>query len=173
MAKRINSIIKVVISAVVIGCWLFQPLAASASLAKADKVLVIKSKRLLILLRNGEILKAYKVALGKHPDGHKTNAGDRKTPEGSYVLDSRKTESKFHKAIHISYPNEKDILEAQKLGVSAGGAIMIHGLPDNLASLGKDHRKWDWTDGCIAVTNSEIEEIWRLVPDGTPIQIKP
>lgn len=173
MAKRINSIIKVVISVMVFGCWLFQPVAASASLARADKVLVIKSKRLLILMRNGEILKAYKVALGKHPNGHKTNAGDRKTPEGSYILDSRNTESKFHKAIHISYPNEKDVLEAQKLGVSAGGAIMIHGLPDSLASMGKDHRNWDWTDGCIAVTNSEIEEIWRLVPDGTPIQIKP
>lgn len=173
MAKRINSIIRVVISILVFGCWLFQPVAASASLAKADKVLVIKSKRLLILMKNGEILKAYKVALGKQPKGHKTNAGDRKTPEGTYILDSRNPESKFHKAIHISYPNDKDILNAQKLGVSTGGAIMIHGLPDSLESIGRDHRNWDWTDGCIAVTNSEIEEIWRLVSDGTPIEIKP
>jgi murein L,D-transpeptidase YafK len=133
----------------------------------------MKSSRLLLVMKKGEILKAYKVALGKQPKGHKTSVGDRKTPEGTYILDSRKSDSKFHKAIHISYPNGKDILNAQKKGVSPGGAIMIHGLPDKLASLDKSHREWDWTDGCIAVTNSEIEEIWRLVPDGTPIEIKP
>ena len=173
MVKRIASTFGVVI---LIGffsyCW-FGPEKVSAALIKADKVVVIKSKRLLILMRDGEILKAYKIALGKQPKGHKTNAGDRKTPEGIYILDSRNPDSKFHRSIHISYPNESDILNAQKLGVSPGGAIMIHGLPDSLASIGKTHRTWDWTDGCIAVTNTEIEQIWRLVPDGTPIEIKP
>jgi murein L,D-transpeptidase YafK len=172
MMKRIISIFGIVVLIGGVGCW-FWPGKSSAALVKADKVVVIKSKRLLILMRDGEILKAYKIALGKQPKGRKTNAGDRKTPEGNYILDSRNTESKFHKSIHISYPSEKDILNAQKLGVSTGGAIMIHGLPDSLASLGKAHRTWDWTDGCIAVTNPEIEEIWRFVTDGTPIEIKP
>jgi murein L,D-transpeptidase YafK len=173
MVKRIASTFGIVILIGFFGyCW-FWPEKVSAALIKADKVVVIKSKRLLILMRDGEILKAYKIALGKQPKGHKTNAGDRKTPEGIYILDSRNPDSKFHRSIHISYPNESDILKAQKLGVSPGGAIMIHGLPDSLASIGKTHRTWDWTDGCIAVTNTEIEQIWRLVPDGTPIEIKP
>jgi murein L,D-transpeptidase YafK len=144
---------------------------ASATLVEADKVVVIKSKRLLILMRDGEILKAYRVSLGKQPNGRKTFAGDKKTPEGSYIVDSRNSESKFHKSLHISYPNKSDILNAQKLGVPPGGNIMIHGLPGS--NIGKIHRTWDWTDGCIAVTNSEIEEIWQLVPDGTPVEIKP
>lgn len=153
-------------------CW-FWPEEVSAALVKADKVVVIKSKRLLMLMKDGEILKAYKIALGKQPKGHKTNAGDRRTPEGNYILDSRNPESKFHRSIHISYPNKSDILNAQQHRVSPGGGIMIHGLPDDLESIGSVHRIWDWTDGCIAVTNSEIDEIWRLVPDRTPIEIKP
>ncbi len=140
---------------------------------KADKVVVIKSKRVLIVMNRGEILKAYKIALGKRPDGQKMKAGDRRTPEGRYVLDSRNSESRFHKSIHISYPSESDIENAHKLGAAPGGDIMIHGLPDKFKDLGKLHTLSDWTDGCIAVTNTEIEEIWQLVPDGTPIEIKP
>jgi murein L,D-transpeptidase YafK len=142
-------------------------------LPKADKVVVIKSKRLMMLLREGEIVKVYKVALGKQPNGHKSKAGDKRTPEGSYILDTRNSDSKFHLALHISYPNESDMLKALKLGVPAGGDIMIHGLSDKLKNMGKLHTASDWTDGCIAVTNPEIEEIWHLVPDGTPIEIKP
>lgn len=154
-------------------CHLIFPEKASAVSGKADKVIVIKSKRLLILLRKGEILKTYKVALGKQPNGHKKQTGDKKTPEGKYILDSRNSDSKFHLSIRISYPNESDVLKAQKLGVSPGRDIMIHGLPDDLSKVGKLHSLSDWTDGCIAVTNSEIEEIWQLVPDGAPIEIKP
>lgn len=146
---------------------------AFAALNKADKVVVVKSKRVLMLLRQGEIFKTYKVALGKEPSGHKTKAGDKRTPEGTYLLDSRNPDSKFHLAIHISYPNESDMLKAHKHGVSPGGDVMIHGLPHDLGRVGKLHRLSDWTNGCIAVTNTEIEEIWRLVPDGTPIEIKP
>ncbi|MBM4141536.1 MAG: hypothetical protein FJ242_08685 [Nitrospira sp.] len=144
-----------------------------ATFAQVDKVVVIKSKRLMILLQNGEILKTYRIALGKQPVGHKTREGDQKTPEGSYILNSRNVKSKYHLSITISYPNESDILKAQEQGVSPGGSIMIHGLPEDLESLGKLHRTLDWTNGCIAVTNSEIEEIWQLVPDGTQIEIKP
>lgn len=146
---------------------------ASASHTKADKVLVVKSSRIMMLLKDGEILKAYKVSLGKQPKGHKVKAGDQRTPEGSYVLDSRNPQSKFYKAIHISYPNRSDITAAQSLGVSPGNGIMIHGLPNKLGELGRIHRRWDWTDGCIAVTNEEMNEIWELISDGTPIEIKP
>jgi murein L,D-transpeptidase YafK len=147
--------------------------SALATLVKADKVVVIKSKRMLMLMKDGELFRAYKVALGKNPEGRKTKVGDRRTPEGSYVIDSRNSKSKFYRAIHISYPNEADISSAQKLGVSPGGSIMIHGLPNGFARVDKFHRVQDWTDGCIAVTNSEIEEIWEYVADGTPIEIKP
>ena len=155
------------------GFSLHLPEKAAASFMKADKVIVIKSKRLMMLIREGDILKIYKVALGKQPNGHKTKAGDKRTPEGTYLLDTRNSDSKFHLAIHISYPNESDSMNAQKRGVLPGGDIMIHGLSEKFKTIGKLHRTSDWTDGCIAVTNPEIEEIWKLVPDGTPIEIKP
>ncbi|MBF0329855.1 MAG: L,D-transpeptidase family protein [Nitrospirae bacterium] len=148
-------------------------LSATASHTKADKVLVVKNSRIMVLLKDGEILKVYKVSLGKKPTGHKVKAGDQRTPEGSYILDSRNPQSKFYKAIHISYPNKSDAANAQSLGVSPGGGIMIHGLPNKLGELGRLHRRWDWTDGCIAVTNEEMDEIWELISDGTPIEIKP
>jgi murein L,D-transpeptidase YafK len=149
------------------------PDEARGSLCKADKVVVVKSKRLMLVMGDGEILKVYKVALGKRPVGPKTVVGDKRTPEGTYILDARKADSRFHKAIHISYPNEADIARALKNGASPGGDIMIHGLPANFRDVGALHRVTDWTDGCIAVTNNEIEEIWKIVPDGTPIEIKP
>lgn len=144
-----------------------------AATDKADRIVVFKEKRLLFLLKEGEIIKAYKIALGKSPIGHKTRLGDNKTPEGVYTITSRKQSDKYHLTIFISYPNEEDIINAKRLGVSPGNSIAIHGLPKDLASLNKLHRNMDWTSGCIAVTNDEIEEIWRLVDDGTPIEIKP
>ena len=140
---------------------------------RADKVVVYKGKRELQLLRKGEVLKTYKIALGANPVGPKTRAGDKRTPEGSYVLDYRNPQSKFHLSIHISYPNAQDQANAAKLGVSPGGDIFVHGLPNGYSWLGASHRLHDWTDGCIAVTDEEIEEIWRAVPNGTTIEIKP
>jgi murein L,D-transpeptidase YafK len=99
--------------------------------------------------------------------------GDHRPPEGSYVLDSRNPNSHFYKAFHISYPNSKDIAAARKLGASPGGNIMLHGLPKECAFVGKAHSLHDWTDGCIAVSNEEMDEIWTLVRVGTPIEIKP
>ncbi len=145
----------------------------ASGLVQVDKVLVVKSKRVLVLMSAGEILKTYKIALGGRPTGHKLQKGDQRTPEGTYVLDSRNAHSKYHLSIHISYPNDNDLDGAQRRGMPPGGDIMIHGLPEKLENLGKLHRTVDWTQGCIAVTNKEIEEIWRLVPDGTPIEIKP
>lgn len=145
----------------------------SAVPAQADKVLVLKSKRTMTLLGKGSVLKTYKVALGKQPVGKKYCAGDKRTPEGEYVIDSRKADSRFHLALHVSYPNETDLQTSENLDVSPGGDIMIHGLPNGYEDVDEFHRITDWTDGCIAVTNEEMEEIWMLVPDGTPIEIKP
>jgi murein L,D-transpeptidase YafK len=138
-----------------------------------DRVVVYKHERKLVLLSQGKELRSYKVALGGEPVGPKTRQGDHRTPEGVYTLDSRNPNSHFYKAFHISYPNSIDIAAARKLGVSPGGDIMLHGLPKEYAWVGKAHVLHDWTNGCIAVTNEEMDEIWTLVRVGTTIEIKP
>lgn len=145
---------------------------ASAQL-HADRVVVLKKERTLELLNQGKVIKTYKVALGGDPNGPKTQQGDHKTPEGIYVLDSRNAHSQFHKSIHISYPNASDRAAARRNHVSPGGDVFVHGLPNGYGWVGEEHRAKDWTDGCIAVTNEEIEEIWKAVADGTPIEIRP
>jgi murein L,D-transpeptidase YafK len=140
---------------------------------EADKVVVEKAARRMLLLSDGQVLREYKIALGRCPVGPKTEEGDGKTPEGEYIIDYRNSQSRFHLALHISYPNAADIKRAQVLGVSPGNHIMIHGIRNGFGRIGKVHRLFDWTEGCIAVTNEEIQEIWRLVPDGTPIRISP
>jgi len=142
-----------------------------ASLTQADKVLVIKSKRLLLLLQNGSVLRQYDICLGRNPKGHKTRQGDYRTPEGTYFIDSRKQSRNFHLALHISYPNREDVIRARSSRVSPGSQIMLHGLPEGITIDDLPYR--DWTKGCIAVSNAAIEEIWELVPDGTPIEILP
>jgi murein L,D-transpeptidase YafK len=140
---------------------------------KADRVVVLKKERTLQLLSQGKIVKTYKVALGGEPVGPKTRQGDHRTPEGSYILDRRNAHSQFYKSIHISYPSAADRTRAGKLHASPGGDVFIHGLPNGYGWIGKEHRLKDWTDGCVAVTNEEMDEIWRAVADGTPIEIKP
>jgi murein L,D-transpeptidase YafK len=127
----------------------------------------------MTLLRGGKVLKTYKVALGSAPVGPKRVEGDHKTPEGNYVIDAKNAHSQFHLSLHISYPSEADQQRARDLGQPPGGAIMIHGLAVPFAYLGPLHRQIDWTDGCVAVTNAEIEEIWKLVPVGTKVEIRP
>lgn len=148
----------------------FLPVAAPDT-EMADFVLVDKSERRLELRRDGRIIRNYTIALGGNPIGPKRQEGDGKTPEGDYVVDFRKADSAFHLSLHISYPNAADEAESARLGVPTGGAIFIHGLPN--AYPFEKAPKVDWTQGCIAVDNDEIEEIWRLVPDGTPITIAP
>lgn len=140
---------------------------------RADLVWVHKSKRKLYLLRNYQIIRSYAIALGKNPRGHKVGAGDSRTPEGWYLIDGRNPDSRFHLSLHISYPNENDVHRAKRRNIDPGGDIMIHGVGD--AESGKhDHPPGaDWTDGCIALSNREVEEIWQLVADGTPILIAP
>ncbi len=139
----------------------------------ADKILIEKKARLLMLLSRGKVLKTYKIALGGNPIGPKERQGDNKTPEGTYVIDSRNRDSKYHLSLHISYPNEKDKKHAKELGVSPGGDIMIHGIKNGFSWVGDYQSKVDWTRGCIAVTDKEIEEIERLAPDGTVVEIRP
>ncbi len=140
---------------------------------KADKVVVHKKDRLLILVNRGKEFKRYRIALGGTPVGPKARQGDHKTPEGNYVLDRRNPQSQFYKSIHISYPTAEQAAAARRARVSPGGDIFIHGLGKRYGWVGAAHRLKDWTDGCIAVTNEEMDEIWRLVADGTPIEIRP
>lgn len=139
----------------------------------ADRIIIEKSARTMKLMRHGEILKTYKVALSRVPVGAKERAGDHKVPEGDYLVDSKNRQSRFHLALHISYPNATDRERARKLGASPGGNIEIHGLNTTYSWVGSLQRQVDWTDGCIAVTNHEIAEIFPLVPLGTPVEIRP
>jgi tetratricopeptide (TPR) repeat protein len=139
----------------------------------ADKILIEKKERRLSLISKGKVLKTYKIALGGDPNGPKERQGDNKTPEGTYVIDSRNRNSSYHLSLHISYPNEKDKRRAKELGVSPGGDIMIHGIKNGFSWVGDLHTEVDWTKGCIAVTDEEIEEIEKLAPDGTIVEIKP
>jgi murein L,D-transpeptidase YafK len=162
---------KIVLAAFILFCA--TALASDKPEVKADSVLVLKKDRVLQLLKDGKPFKTYKIALGGQPVGAKSQQGDNKTPEGKYVIDSRNPQSIFHLSLHVSYPNAQDSASAKARHLSPGGDIMIHGLPKAYAYLGAAHRAHDWTLGCIAVTNPEIEEIWRLVPNGTPIEIRP
>jgi murein L,D-transpeptidase YafK len=154
-------------------CGLGVTQKTAASSLRADRVLVLKKERTLQLLSRGEVLKTYRVALGAEPVGAKSKLGDHRTPEGVYVLDSRNPHSQFYKSIHISYPNAQDRTAARQKHVSPGGDVYVHGLPNGYGWVRASHRLKDWTDGCIAVTNEEMDEIWNAVPDGTPIEIRP
>jgi murein L,D-transpeptidase YafK len=151
-----------------------QPLASwqGYATAKADRIVVYKSKRRMELWRGNRILRTYHVSLGRHPAGQKMEQGDGRTPEGVYVIDHRKM-SEYHLALHISYPDGDDIRRAAAEGVSPGGSIMIHGQPNYLTPAERKELAKDWTAGCIALTDPEIDELWRLVDDGVPVEINP
>ena len=139
----------------------------------ADSLVLDKSERRLTMFYRGEVVRTLNVALGKNPVGAKLRRGDGRTPEGLYFIEGRNPESKYHLSLRISYPADKDRQRAVARGFSPGGDIMIHGLPPAFADVGALHRQQDWTEGCIAVTNDEIEELWRAIPDGARILIKP
>jgi murein L,D-transpeptidase YafK len=140
---------------------------------QVDLVVIYKNERLLQLKRRGHVIRSFDIALGIEPKGHKRIEGDGRTPEGVYTLDWRNAESQFYRSIHVSYPREQDREAAERWGASAGGLIMIHGLPNGRRASEVGHPLIDWTNGCIAVTNSEMDEIWSLVDDGTTIIIFP
>lgn len=140
---------------------------------KADAIVVLKRAHLLELFRDGKIIRTYHVALGRGGLAPKQREGDERTPEGHYFIDSRNEHSRFYRALHISYPSAEDRKRAAQAGVNPGGAIMIHGLPNGMGWIGSLQRHYDWTAGCIAVTDSEMDEIWSMVPVGTPVDIRP
>lgn len=144
-----------------------------AGLWMADRVYVDKSERKLHLLNEGQVMRTYDISLGKNPVGDKREEGDLRTPEGDYVLDWRNPTSDFFMSMHISYPNSQDRQEARRRGVNPGSMIMIHGLPNDAEATRSDYLYEDWTDGCIAVSNQAMIDIWLSVPDNTPITIVP
>lgn len=146
---------------------------ASREAFTADSIVVEKSQHTLILYQAGVPMRTYRVALGQQPVGDKVRKGDMRTPEGLFYIEARNPQSRYYRSLRISYPDAAHRARARARGVSPGGDIMIHGLPANQAWVGPAHRDFDWTEGCIAVTNEEIDEIWRAVPIGTPIHIKP
>ena len=146
--------------------------SVSQKTQQADRVVVIKSQHTMTLYSHGTAIKTYKVALGRGGLAPKEKSGDNLTPEGTYILDAKKTNSRFHLAFHVSYPNNADKDRAKKLGVNPGGDVEVHGVQNGLGLLGSIQHDFDWTEGCIALSNSEIDEFARLVPIGTPIEIK-
>ena len=138
-----------------------------------DRIVVEKSAKRLSIFSDGNQIKRYRIALGRNPVGAKQEEGDMKTPEGIYKIDSRNAQSSFHLALHISYPSDEDSKRAAAHGVSAGSDIMIHGIQNGRGWIGAFHRWKNWTAGCIALTDEEIEEMWRVTSDGTAIEIRP
>ena len=142
-------------------------------IGKADLIRVDKSERQMQLLRGDEVIARYKISLGANPEGHKSQEGDERTPEGHYIIDWRNPNSGYFLSMHISYPNKSDTELAKAGGQSPGGMIMIHGQPNGYSSVAPILQGFDWTNGCVAVTNAEMKQIWNAVPNGTPIEINP
>lgn len=173
----------IILAAVIMGLFAYTKLMARVGSGsppadapweqRADLIRVYKSERRMVLLRGDAALSTYRISLGWADEGPKQREGDEKTPEGRYEIDWRNPNSMAHLSLHISYPNPDDQRNAQAGGFPPGGAIMIHGLPNGWGLFGNIHQLWDWTDGCIAVTNAEMRDIWARVPDHTPIEIMP
>jgi murein L,D-transpeptidase YafK len=142
-------------------------------LVQADEIIVLKHERKLYLMREGELLKWFWIALGRQPVGQKTEIGDGRTPEGVYRIEGRDAHRDFYRTLWLSYPNSIDRERAKRLGADPGGGIMIHAVPTGYEPTGPGEPMIDWTDGCIAVTNADMDEIWIRVPDGTRVEIRP
>ena len=141
--------------------------------AAVDLVQVIKSKRQMFLIEQGKIIKQFTIALGANPIGHKQQEGDERTPEGRYILDYRNPNSGYFKSLHVSYPNKQDLARAKAKGVDAGGMIMIHGQRNGFGWAASLTQRRDWTNGCMALSNEDMQVVWDLVQVGTPIEILP
>ncbi|MBV9881169.1 MAG: L,D-transpeptidase family protein [Gemmatirosa sp.] len=153
--------------------WAIGTRTGLAHAGRADSIVVEKAQHRMTLYAGSQALGTFLVAIGKQSTGAKERAGDYRTPEGLYQIDARNPNSRYHLALHVSYPNATDLAHARALGVSPGGDVMIHGLPNGQGNVGAAHREYDWTNGCVAVTDQEIEQIWGAVPVGTPIRIRP
>jgi murein L,D-transpeptidase YafK len=160
--------------------WIFLVLVLASQLASADqlkatRIVVDKSDRQLLVYSGWELVKTYSIGLGLSPIGPKRAAGDRKTPEGKYLLDFKNAGSSYYKSIRISYPDEQDRTRAKQLGVEPGGDVMIHGYPIDAATRKRliARRSLDWTDGCISLSNEDMDSLWSLIEVPLPIEIKP
>jgi murein L,D-transpeptidase YafK len=171
LKKIFNTLLILIIITLVI--YYFFPEEKLPSDVKIDSLVIYKSKRELLAFSNGKLVKTYKISLGKNPIGDKEYEGDYKTPEGIYTINDKNPNSGYYKNLGVSYPNEKDIEYSKKLGKPTGGDIKIHGLRNKIGFIGKFHRWKDWTKGCIALTNEEVEELYQQVTIGTKIEIKP
>ena len=139
----------------------------------ADRIIVEKRAHRMTLFKQGQVVRTYRIALGRGGREPKTRSGDNRVPEGIYRISGRNPDSAYHLSLRISYPTPAQAAAARKVGTDPGGDIMIHGIRNGLGWIGPQHRRLDWTQGCIAVTNAEIEEIWRTVPDNIEIEIRP
>ena len=153
--------------------WADGPTPSLPSGTKADLLVVDKSTRRLSVYANGALVRSYSVSLGHHPVGPKEREGDHRTPEGRYVIDHHNPNSAFHLSLHISYPSASDSARAFAAGYSPGGEVMVHGMRNGSGWIGRAHLLVDWTDGCIAVTDAEMDQLYQAVSDGTPIEIRP
>jgi murein L,D-transpeptidase YafK len=154
------------------GLW-FGEVGCETDMRGIDRVVVDKSQRTLWAYRDGKPVRAFQVALGSEPVGHKERQGDGKTPEGVYPVVAHKENSDFHRALRLGYPTPEQAAAAEEAGFDPGGDIMIHGLPNGMGAIGRAHRQSDWTQGCIALTNVEIEWLYRFGGDGMPVEIRP
>ena len=175
MKRKLLIILTLILTIFIVGLIFFNfsdnvPLDKSISI---DKILVEKSKRQLHVYSKGELIKTYKISLGREPIGKKQFEGDKKTPEGLYYINGKNSASGYYKNLGVSYPNAEDIKYAEKMKKSPGGLIKIHGLRNGLGWIGKNHLFFDWTMGCIALTNEDVEELYNCIEIGTPIEIKP
>jgi murein L,D-transpeptidase YafK len=164
---------KVVVKIIAVVFVLLLYAGAAHSEQTADMVIVEKSESRLYLMRDGKAFASFHVVFGSNPKGHKQQKGDERTPEGKYVLGYKNAGSAFYKSIHISYPNAKDRKEARKHGVDPGGDIMIHGQKNGFEGLSFLIQRFNWTNGCIALSNTDMDSVWNAVPPGTPIEIRP
>lgn len=156
--------------------WLAATYASAdgfSGLPMATHIVVEKSERRMTLYENERVLHTYRVALGVEPVGAKQVEGDQRTPEGRYRIVARNPRSDYFLSLQVSYPDTRDLERARRAGVKPGGAIMIHGLPNQLRQSPEYYSKTDWTDGCIALSNADMMEVWMLVPENTPIEIRP
>lgn len=149
--------------------WPYESLPMSTN---ADKIVVEKASRTLTIYFENQKIRSYPISLGSNPVGAKEKEGDRKTPEGFYTITEHKRDSAFFRALRVSYPESKDTIHAERLGVNPGSDIMIHGIRNGLGFIGRAHRWFDWTAGCVALTNPEIDELFRVVTDDAKIEIR-
>ncbi|WP_092105795.1 L,D-transpeptidase family protein [Pontibacter chinhatensis] len=161
-----------VVAFMAVTVYYFYPEPELPAGTEIDKLVVLKSERKILAYSDGKLMKTYTIALGRTPVGDKEYEGDKKTPEGRYYINDKNPNSAYHKNLGVSYPNEDDIRHARSLGKSPGGDIKIHGLRNGTGFISKFHRWWDWTLGCLALTDNEMDELYSAVPVGTPIEIR-